>query len=30
MGMFILGFIAGGVIAIAMMAILSARKDNEE
>lgn len=30
MGMFILGFIAGGVIAIAMMAILSARKDDEE
>jgi hypothetical protein len=30
MGAFILGFIVGGAIAIVMMAILSARKDDEE
>lgn len=30
MGAFMLGFIVGGAIAIVMMAILSARKDDEE
>ena len=30
MGAFMLGFIVGGAIAIVMMAILSARKDEEE
>ena len=30
MGAFMLGFIVGGAIAIVMMAILSARKDDEK